>query len=111
MEHCCFGFQPFEQDVQVHSLYMFLQFFNNFQLENVEEFVHDIAADLILGLLFRHQNRIIHRDMKPSNVLVSNMYYTSLGSTELTDAIKKQKIICKLSDSGKAYSSFTQTKT
>ena len=50
MEHCCFDFQPFEQDVQVHSLYMFLQFFNNFQLENVEEFVDDIAADLISGL-------------------------------------------------------------
>ena len=78
--------------MQVHSLDTFLQFVNNFQLENFQEYVNDIAAGLISGLQFLHQIEIAHRDLKLLNVLVSNMYYASLGSTELIDPINKQKL-------------------
>ena len=78
--------------MQVHSLDTFLQFVNNFQLENFQEYVNDIAADLISGLQFLQQIEIAHRDLKLLNVLVSNMYYASLGSTELIDPINKQKL-------------------
>ena len=43
-----------------------------------EQVVHHIAHQLVSALWYLHSNRILHRDMKPQNILLSNGGYVKL---------------------------------
>ena len=83
-----------------HSLSELLRQFRCFELQEVmaEEKIYEvIAEDCALGLQYLHQNNIVHRDIKPQNVLVSNC----------TD----RKLVAKLCDFGEARSNLIKTQT
>ena len=99
----CFDFFKFDQDFQVHSLDKFLEDVNNFSVKN---FFMDIANDNISDWKYLPENKVALRDIKPTNILVSNRHYTSTETKEFQ--IKK---ISNLRDFGEARLSVIQTQT
>ena len=56
-----------------------------------------------------HTQDIVHREIKPANVLVSNSDYKSYKPKELKMAFVKKTIVCKLNDLEEARSMYTET--
>ena len=86
----CFDFFKFDQDVQVHSLDKFLEDVNNFSVKNFEIFFMNIANDNISDWKYLPETKVVLRDIKPANILVSNRHYTSTETKEFQ--IKKKSL-------------------
>ena len=84
MEHLEFSLVPFDRDIKVNSSGKLLDVFDN---ENLLPYFlgigNNIASDIINAVCYLHQNNIVHRDIKLSNVLVNNHYYSSLKASRL----------------------------
>ena len=57
-------------------------------LQNTEDIVKNLLKQLLEGLAFMHENSVIHRDLKPGNLLI-----TRKGQLKITD-FGTAKIIC-----------------
>ena len=55
--------------------------------------------------------KIVHRDIKPSTILVCNAHYKKLQGNNLKSAYEKKPIACKLGDLGEACSELMKTNT
>ena len=69
----------------------------------------DILSGIINTVCYLHQNDIVCRDIKPSNVLVNNHYCSSLKVSRFNGVFQEQPIACKLRDLDEARSAFAQT--
>ena len=59
----------------------------------MELFFPKISLDLIDGLQFLHNKGIAHRNLKPTNMLVSNQNYTNItDAPEVNMTIKNNPI-------------------
>ena len=67
-----------------------------------------IARDITNAIVYLHGKDIVHRDIEPANVLVSNSHYSNLQGVNLKVAYEKTPIVCKLGDHGKARSQATR---
>ena len=67
----------------------------------------DIVSGIINTVCYLHQNDIVCRDIKPSNVLVNNHYYSSSKTSRFNGAFQEEPIVCKLKDL-EARSAFAQ---
>ena len=75
-------------------------------------FMSKIAADVAEGLLYLHENGIVHRDRKPANVLVSNHHYRAeTNPNKIAYAWKNEPVICKLTDFGESRSLDIETRS
>ena len=110
IEDCCLDFPKFGQDIQVHLLDRFLKYVNNFSVKNFEMFLIGIANNIISGLKYLYEYKVVHHDVEPAYMYlhishISNRHYTSTETR-----ISNEKIICILTDFGEAWS-FIQTQT
>ena len=69
-----------------------------------------MARDIGKGLAYLHENNMVHRDIKPGNILVTNTHYAH-ETKHLAPMFEKRPVICKLADFGKGRSEMAQTKT
>ena len=56
-----------------------------------------------------HEKDIVHSDIKPANILVSNSHYSNLQGVDLKVAYEKTPTVCKFGDLGEAYSQAAKT--
>ena len=110
MEYLEFSFVPVGRDIKVNSLDKPLDVFDS---ENLLPYFpgigNNIAMDIINAVYYLHQNDIVHIDIKPTNVLVNNHYYSSLKASRMHVVFQEQPIVYKLGDLGEAKSTFAQT--
>ena len=109
MEYECFDFTPFGLDNQISNLQEFLHTLDRIEDQN-EAFEHFLpvfpkaAKDVAVGLIFLYSNNVVHRDLKPGNVLVSNQHYIDSSGDQLRSAFADCSVICKLTDFGESRS-------
>ena len=57
-----------------------------------------IPSDVVCAVSYIDSRDIVHSDIKPANVLVSNSHYKSYKHEELEMGFGKKPILCKLGD-------------
>ncbi|XP_028408837.1 cyclin-dependent kinase 14-like [Dendronephthya gigantea] len=78
-DYVYFDFKPFEMDKKVSTLKAFLKEVDeNIWLEAFARIVPVVAIEVAKGLSYLHENGIVHRDIKPDNILVSNQHYNEI---------------------------------
>ena len=99
MELCEFSFIPFGGAEAVNSLDKLLilmseeSYFTCFSgIGNV------IARDITNAIAYLHGMDIVHIDIKPANILLSNSHYSNVQGVDLKVAYEKTSIVCKLGD-------------
>ena len=115
MEFLAFNFQHFCPDEQgakqVSNLQDFLGYLDeNNAIEAFPPFLYQkIARDVSDGLQYLHNVGVFHRDLKTSNILVSNLHYSDKDSESVLASFNVEPIICKLTDFGESRSQEIQT--
>ena len=68
-----------------------------------------MIKDVCNGIHYTHTNGIACRDLKPSNILISNKNYRNIFDKDtLSIEIKSNPITCKVTDFGEAKSRIYQ---
>ena len=110
LEYVYFDFEPFGRSGRVSSLDEFLGFVESREVGDKFPFQYEIAEDMCRGLAHLHELGIVHCDIKPANVLVSNQHYCSLSNkNDLLELFEVQPIVCKQADFGESPSAVNQT--
>ena len=110
MEYSVFEFSPFGENKEVTRLEDFIHFINNeYDFSSFSQIIPLCAKDIATGLDFLHKRNVAHRDLKLSNVFVSNLHY--IAKEDLQRAFSEQPIVCKLADFGLSRSLQFQTQT
>jgi serine/threonine protein kinase len=112
MEYLAFDFAPFEVEKTVTSLEDFYHFVDcEFDFESFSDVVMVCLRDVVKGLDFLHRMELAHRDLRPSNILVSNQHYCYKDASSIAKEYEHCPIICKVADFGLSRSFDNQTQS
>ncbi len=111
-EYVAFSFKEFDDEKEVNNLGQF-HADDSYDFEGFERIPLIVAKDLIKGVKYLHEKDIVHQDLKPANILVTNSHLTSMKSEEFLKYWQTgdSPIICKLTDFGESRSQLIQTQT
>ena len=113
LEYSCFRFQRIGVNHEpAHNLKELLLSVD--ELNECTSFQHlqyHLTKDILAGLAVLHSKGIAHRDLKPDNVLISNMHYDECPEEEVQHWWMIKPVIAKLTDFGESRSALLQTRT
>ena len=109
MEYLVFSFKPFSIDLEANNLGSLLQIIDQQNFSSSLKLHTKIARDNVSAIMFLHQNDIVHRDIKPKNILVSNLHYCDQDIEHAGRTFQSCPIVCKLADLGESRATFAQT--
>ena len=105
MDFLEFSFAPFGNDLISHSLDLFLKTLDeNDFVSSFPNLLNLVAKGIFTGIAYLHENNIVHRDVKPSNIIASNTHYSNEESTKQEELFAEQPVVCKIADLGEARS-------
>ena len=94
---------PFGRYECVSSLYKMLNILDPYDLvKDFQGIGNYIDSDITNGLHYMHTNCIVHRDIEPSNILLSSQHYYNEHGSQLNEIFMKQPIVSQLGDLGEA---------
>ena len=103
MDYLEFSFMPFGRSECVSSLYKLLNILDQEDLvKDFQGIGNYIDSDITNGLHYMHTNCIVHRDIEPSNILLSSQHYYNEHGAQLNEIFMKQPIVSQLGDLGEA---------
>ena len=103
MEYLEVSFMPFGRSECVSSLYKMLNILDPYDLvKDFQGIGNYIDSDITNGLHYMHTNCIVHRDIEPSNILLSSQHYYNEHGSQLNEIFMKQPIVSQLGDLGEA---------
>ena len=103
MELCEFDFQLLNADKIVSSMDLFLSYMNKEDIfDSFPGIGNIIASNIVRAVSYLHNRNIVHRDIKPAKILVSNFHYKNYKHEELEMAFGKEPVVCKVGDLGEA---------
>ena len=112
MEIAVFDFNVFGADRKLTTLGNLLRYCDSFMFQKIETVLPSAATDIVKGLKCLHSKEVVHRNLKPANVLISNHHYRILVTTKERNKVFQDKpIICKPCDFGESRSKLKQTKS
>ena len=111
MEYCVFSFTPVQRIEKFSCLDQLLQYLSTEDLFTYfPGILNFMARDIGKGLAYLHENNMVHREIKPGNILVTNTHYAH-ETKQLVPMFEKRPVTCKLADFGERRSEMAQTKT
>ena len=75
MELAVFDFHVFVTDRKLTTLEDLLCYCDSFMFQKIETIVPSAATDIVKGLKYLHSKEVVHRNLKPANILNSNHHY------------------------------------
>ena len=111
MEYCVFSFTPFQRIEKFSSLDQLLQYLIPEDLFTYfPGILNFMAQDIGNGLAYLHEYNMVHKDIKPRNILVTNTHYAH-ETKHIAPILEKIPLTCKLADFGEGRSEMAETKT
>ena len=113
MEYLYFDFGLFGVDKKVSSMNELLHFIDDhLDFTTLKSFQPKIARDIADGLCYLHEQGVVHRDLKPDNILVTNQHYLFVNEEKpRAELFANNPVTCKLADFGESRASYLQTQT
>ena len=97
---------PFQGDQSFHSLHKFSA--KNELLDFFPGICDKIRNDMRQPIIYIHPKNIVHRDIKPTNILVNNLHSRNASKVDAIALFRKNPLICKLTDLGEARSKLSK---
>ena len=112
-EFAVFSFKCFGDETEVSTLGQFLQHADAaYDFDGFDHTAKMIANGIIEGVRYLHESEIVHGDLKPAKILVSNVQYANVSEEDFVKFWQSEDaIICKLTDFGESRSRLIQTQT